>query len=51
MTENEQQLINLIRESNNQEQALIVATNIIINFLKQHESSQWQVFAFLQVLY
>ena len=40
MTKNEQQLIKLIRESNNQEQALIVATNIIINFLKQHESSQ-----------
>ena len=40
MTNNEQQLINLIRESNNPEEAIIVATNIIINFLKQHVSSQ-----------
>ncbi len=40
MTENEKELIKVIRESSNPEQALITATAVILNFLKQHESSQ-----------
>ena len=40
MSENEIELIRLIRESKNQEQALLIATAIILDFLKQHESSQ-----------
>ena len=40
MTENEKELIKLIHENYNPEQALITATTIILNFLKQHESSQ-----------
>ena len=39
MTENEQELINLIRENDTPEQALMAATVIILGFLKQHESS------------
>jgi hypothetical protein len=40
MTENEKELIEIIRQSNKPEEALLVATNLIINYLKQHESSQ-----------
>jgi hypothetical protein len=40
MTDNEKELIELIRQNNKPEEALLVATNIIIDFLKQHESSQ-----------
>ena len=38
MTENEQELIRIIRENDNPEQALMAATVIILGFLKQHES-------------
>lgn len=40
MTENEKELIEIIRQSNKPEEALLVSTNLIINYLKQHESSQ-----------
>lgn len=40
MTNNERELLKLIRENDNPEQALMTATNIIISFLKQHESSE-----------
>ena len=40
MTENEKELIKLIRENDNPEQALMTATVIILGFLKQHESSE-----------
>jgi hypothetical protein len=40
MTSNEQELIKLIRENDNPEQALLTATEIIISFLKQHELCQ-----------
>jgi hypothetical protein len=40
MTENEKELISLIRESNDPEQALMTATVIILSFLKQRESYQ-----------
>jgi hypothetical protein len=38
MTENEKQLLKLIRENDNPEQALTVAVNTILSFLEQHES-------------
>lgn len=49
MTENEQELINLIRENDNPEQALMAATVIILGFLKQHGSSEVQASACLPV--
>lgn len=42
MTANEIELINLIRENDNPEQALMTATVIILGFLKQHGSSEVQ---------
>ena len=50
MTDNEQELINLIRENDNPERALMAATVIILGFLKQHESSAIQASADLQAL-
>ena len=47
MTENKVELIKLIRENDNPEQALMTATVIILGFLKQHESSEEQVPAYL----
>ena len=48
MTDHEKELIKLIRENDNPEQALMTATVIILGFLKQHESSEVQVPASLQ---
>ena len=45
------ELIKLIRENDNPEQALMAAAAIIIGFLKQHESSEVQASAGLQELY
>jgi hypothetical protein len=42
MTANEQELIKMIRENDNPERALMVATCIILGFLKQHGSSAKQ---------
>jgi hypothetical protein len=42
MTSNETKLINLIRENENPEQALITATLVVIGFLKRLESSEEQ---------
>lgn len=42
MTENEKELIKLIRENDNPEEALMTATVIILGYLKQHESSEEQ---------
>jgi hypothetical protein len=42
MTENELELIKLIRENDNPEQALMAATVIILGFLKQRGSSEVQ---------
>lgn len=50
MTDNEQELIKLIRENDNPEQALMTAAVIILGFLKQHESSEEQVVAYLREL-
>lgn len=49
MTENEKELIRMVRENDNPERALMTATVIILGFLKQHGSSEEQVPAFLQV--
>ena len=40
MTNHEKELIQIIRENDNPEQALMTATVIILDFLKQHESSE-----------
>ena len=50
ITENEKQIIDLIRENDNPENAIMIATAIIIDFLKQHESSEAQAPAYLQEL-
>ena len=50
MTENEKELINIIRENDNPEQALMTAAVIILGFLKQHESFEGQVPAYPSVL-
>jgi hypothetical protein len=50
MTENEKELIRIIRENDNPEQALMAASVIILDFLKQHESSVVQVPVCLQAL-
>ena len=50
ITENEKQLIDLIRENDNPENAIMIATAIIIDFLKQPESSEAQAPAYLQEL-
>lgn len=42
MTENEYELLNIIRNHNNPEQAFDTALRIILEFLEQHESSQEQ---------
>lgn len=48
MTENQKELIELIRENDCPEKALVAATTIIINYLKQHESSVVQASVGLQ---
>jgi hypothetical protein len=50
MTENEIELIKLIRENESPGQALMAAAVIILGFLKQHESSQEQAAADLREL-
>lgn len=40
MTDDERKLIDLIRKHDNPEQALITATAVILEFLKQLESSE-----------
>ncbi len=42
MTENEKELINLIRENDNPSQALMTAAVIVLGYLKQHGSSEVQ---------
>ena len=50
MSKNELELIDMIRENDNPEQALMVAATIILGYLKQHGSSEEQVAADLRVL-
>ena len=44
------ELIKLVRENDNPEQALLTATLVILDYLKQHESSEEQVAVCLPVL-
>ena len=44
------ELIKLIRENDNPEQALMAAATIILGYLKQHESSEEQAVVCLPVL-
>ena len=44
------ELIKLVRENDNPEEALMAAATIILGYLKQHESSEEQVAAGLPVL-
>lgn len=48
MTDNEKELISMIRENDNPEEALMTVAAIILDFLKQHESSEVQAPAYLQ---
>ena len=50
MSENQSDLIDLIRENDSPEQALITAATVILGFLKQHESSVVQASVGLQGL-
>lgn len=50
MTDNEKELINIIRANDNPEQALMTAAVIIVNFLKQRGSSEVQAAADLPAL-
>lgn len=50
MSKNEIELVNMIRENDNPEQALMAAATIILGYLKQHESSGEQAAAGLQEL-
>lgn len=50
MTENEYELIRIIRENDNSEIALVTAVETILSYLKQHESSQEQAAADLREL-
>lgn len=50
MTDNESELIRIIRENDNPEEALMTAAVIILGFLKQHESFVEQAPVYLQEL-
>ena len=50
MTDNEKELINMIRENDNPGQALMTAAVIVLGYLKQHESSATQESAVVQEL-
>jgi len=43
MSNNEKELINMIRENDNPTRALMTATLIVLGYLKQHESFEEQV--------
>ena len=50
MTNNEKELIDIIRENDNPASALMTATLIVLGFLKQHGSSEEPIAAGLPVL-
>ena len=50
MTDNEKELINMIRDTDNPGQALMTAAVIVLGYLKQHESFVTQESADLQGL-
>jgi hypothetical protein len=47
MTENKVELIKIILENDNLDQAVLTAASIILDFLAQHESSEEQTVACL----
>ena len=51
MSQNDIELIELIRENDNPEQALMTAAKVILGFLKQHGSSEEQAAAVPAVPY
>lgn len=51
MTNHELKLLNLIRENNNPEQALVKAIEIIIKYLEQPESFEEPSLVYPQVLF
>lgn len=50
MTDNNKELLKLIRENDNPQTALMTATLIVLGFLKQHGSSEEQAAADLREL-
>ena len=50
MTENEKELIKMIRENDNPTTALMTAAVIVLGYLKQHESNSKASVACLQAL-
>ena len=50
MTNNQNELLQLILENDNQEEAILTAVNVITSFLEQYESSQAPSVDFLQEL-
>ena len=50
LSENEIELIRIIRENDKPDQALMAAATIILGYLKQHESSEEQAAVCLPVL-
>ena len=50
MSNNEIEMINIIRENDNPARALMTATLIVLGYLKQHESSEGQAVVGLQEL-
>ena len=50
MTHNQNELLQLIRENDNQEEAILTAINVITSFLEQCESFQAPSVDFLQEL-
>lgn len=50
MTENEKELIKIIRENDNPTTALMTAAVIVLGYLKQHESSEGQAPAYHSAL-
>ena len=50
MTDNERELIKIIRDNKDPGNALVTATLVILDFLKQHESFEEPAVACLSVL-
>ena len=50
MTKNEEKLFNMINENDNPQEALLIATEVICDFLEKLQSCQEQCLAFHQEL-
>lgn len=49
LSKNEEELLNMIRENDEPEQAAMIAIEIILEYLRQPESFEAQAAAYLQV--